>query len=338
MTSGLRRARRAAKRALLARGVHVERLSDQDRRFVTALVDESVPLPESAAELRPDAPRLEELRRAYEGADPAVRVHSRWTDDVITPWLDFAYFRGDNAYVWQYREGRRISELKYLVYLQDVLARDAPGLLDQLHEDGEFGCWTFQFEGLPRCSRDLLDSVNELLFLHEHLAVLDGSRPRVLDIGAGYGRMGHRYATAVPATVDYCCVDAIAESTYLSEYYLQHRGVVPPARVVPLTEVDALVPGAFDLAMNIHSWSECTLAAISWWTHHLARLEVPALFVVPNEPAGFLSLEVDGRRLDYLPVLDAAGYRPVVDEPAFSPAVRSALGMHDRYCLFERRV
>ena len=336
MNGRLRHARRAAKRALLARGVHVSRVPEEERRFLTALIDDRVPLPPSARDLRADAPRLAELRAAYAEADPAVRVHSRWTDDVITPWLDFAYFRGDNAYVWQYRESRRVSELKYLVYLQDLLGRDRPGLLDRLHEDGAFGCWTFEFDGLPRCSRDLLDSVNELLFLDDALGVLGGTCPRVLDIGAGYGRLAHRYVTAVVDTADYCCTDAIPESTYLCEYYLQHRQVVPPARVAPLPDVGALAPGSFDLAVNVHSWSECTLDAITWWVEQLTRLEVPHLFVVPNEAEGFLSQEVDGRRLPFLPALEAGGYRLVRDEPAFSPAVRAALGMHDRHCLFER--
>jgi SAM-dependent methyltransferase len=321
---------------LLARGIKVERMSPDDLRFLTALVDDTVPLPPSAAELRSDAPRLAELRKAYAEVDPAVRVHSRWTDDVISPWLDLAYFRGDNAYIWQYREGRRVSELKYLVYLQDLLARDEPGLLQVLEEDGAFGCWTYEVEGLPRCSRDLLDSVSELLFLERELGVLAGNRPRVLDIGAGYGRLAHRYVTAVPGTVDYCCVDAIPESTFLSEYYLRHRAVAPPARVVPLTEVGSLAPGSFDLAMNVHSWSECTLAAIEWWVDHLARIGVPTLFVVPNEDEGFASLEVDRTRRDYLPLLAAAGYHLTRDIPAYPPAVRAAVGMRDRYCLFER--
>lgn len=336
MNRHLRRARALARRALLARGIKVERVSPADLRFLTALVDDTVPLPPSAAELRSDAPRLLELRKAYAQVDPAVRVHSRWTDDVLSPWLDLAYFRGDNAYIWQYREDRRLSELKYLVYLQDLLARDAPGLLQVLEEDGAFGCWTYEFEGLPRCSRDLLDSVSELLFLEHELGILTGTRPRVLDIGAGYGRMAHRYVTAVPGTTDYCCVDAIAESTFLSEYYLRYRSVSPPARVVPLTEVGSLVPGSFDLAVNIHSWSECTHDAIAWWVGHLARLGVPSLFVVPNEEEGFASLEVDGTRRDYLPLLEAAGYRLTRDVSAYSRAVSAAVGMRDRYCLFER--
>jgi SAM-dependent methyltransferase len=331
-----RRALKSVRRALLSRGLHIERLSESDRRYRTSLVDDSVPLPDSARALRPDSPRLLELRAAYAAADPAVRVHSRWTDDVFASWLDLEYFRGDNAYVYQFREDLRVSELKHLLYLQDVMARDGAGLLKTLSEDGAFGCWTFKFEGLPRCSRELLDSVNELLFLDAELGVRAGTCPRVLDIGAGYGRMAHRYVTAVPQTIDYCCVDAIAESTFLSEFYVRYRGVAPPARVVPLFDILSLEPGAFDLALNIHSWSECTLDAIGWWAGVLARLQVPRVFVVPNEDQGFASFEVDGRRLDYRPTLEAVGYQLVRDVPAFSPAIATALSRRDRFCLFER--
>ena len=45
-----------------------------------------------------------------------------------------------------------------------------------------------------------------------------------------------------------------------------HRGCAPPARVVALDEVgEGLEPGAFDLAVNIHSFPECTYAAVEWW-------------------------------------------------------------------------
>ncbi len=333
-----RKAGRAVRDGLLRRGVLVERLSEPDRRFLTDLVDDTVPLPPGTAEaLRPDHPRLAGLHELYAGADPAVRTHSRWSADRLDPWLDLTRFRGDNAYIWHYREGRRISELKYLVWAQDVRHRDHAGLLDRLDEDGAFGCWTYAFEGLPRLSRDLLDSVGELLFLDSALGVLSGSAPRVLDIGAGYGRLAHRYVAACPGTADYACTDAIATSTFVCEHYLRHRGLGPVARAVPLTAVAALEPGSFDLAANIHSWSECPLAAIRWWLDQLARLEVPHLFVVPNEAEGFTSLEADGTRCDYQPVIQAAGYRLVRDEPVFAdPAVRAALEVHDRYALFAR--
>ena len=79
-----------------------------------------------------------------------------------------------------------------------------------------------------------------------------------------------------------------------------------------------------------------TLAA---WSLHRMRWPrwVPHLFLVPNEPEGFLSLETDGSRLDYLPVIEDAGFRLKVEEPAFrDPAVQALLEVRDRHCLFER--
>lgn len=299
----------------------------------TASDDE--PLPPEADELHADNPRLRELVAAYEALDWPVRAHSRWAADPFER-LDLQRFRGDTGYVWSYREQPRVTELKYFTYLRAVEEIDHLGLLDRLTEDGLFGCWTQQFPGHPRCSRDLLDSVNELSFLDRHLSVSTRDGLRVLDIGAGYGRLAHRATTAFPGIADHCCVDAVAHSTFLAEWYLAHRGV-DRARALPLPEVPELAPGSFDLALNVHSFSECTLDAIGWWSEQLDRLAVPHLFVVPNEPAGFLSLEADGSRHDFLPVLEDAGYRLTVDEPVFAdPAVRSLLGVHDRHCLFER--
>ena len=333
------RAAQEVRERLLRRGILLERLSEDDRRFRIDLVDASAPAPQQdRAGLRADDPLLAELRARYADVDAAVRTHSRWRDERVQPWLDLRHFRGDNSYVWHYREGLRLTRLKYLLYAKDVERRDAHGLLGRLTEDGAFGCWTYRFADMPLLSRDLLDSVNELLFLDRHLGVLAGGCPRVLDIGAGYGRLAHRYVEACDGVTAYRCTDAIPESTYLSVKYLEHRGMLDVAGVVPLDEVEDLSPGTFDLAANVHSWSECPLAAIRWWVDHLARLDVPRIFVVPNEREGFLSLEPDGRRSDFGRVLEAAGYALVVDEPAIAdPAVREELDLHDRHCLFERR-
>lgn len=303
-------------------------------RDVTASDEE--PLPAEADELTPDHPRLRELVDAYDELDWPVLVHSRWGADPFER-LDLRRFRGDTGYLWSYREEPRVTELKYFTYLRAVEDHDHLGLLRLLDEDGLFGCWTQRFPGRPRCSRDLLDSVQELSFLDRHLSIGAREGLRILDIGAGYGRLAHRSTTAFPGIADHCCVDAVAHSTFLSEWYLRFRGL-DRARALPLPEVPDLTPGSFDLALNVHSFSECTVAAIDWWAHHLERLDVAHLFVVPNEPAGFLSLEADGSRRDYLPVLERAGYHLTVDEPAFpDPAVRALLGVHDRHCLFERR-
>jgi SAM-dependent methyltransferase len=314
-------------------------LTDEDRVYMRTLHDERVPLPEGAREhLRGDHPRLRELREAYANVDAPVRSASRWTEDRVEGFLDLPYFRGETLITWHYRELPRINALKYFVLLRYVRDRDTRGLVERLGEDGLFGCWTYDYEGYGRVSRDLLESVNELCFLDRALGLGERDGLRVLDIGAGYGRLAHRMTSAFAGVADYCCVDAIPESTFLSEYYLHFREVAPPARVVPLHEVDALAPDSFDLAVNIHSFSECTLDAIGWWVDLLARLRVPNLLVIPNEPDALLSLEPDGERRDFAPLLERAGYEPRLREPVLDdPAVRSLVGVEDTFHLFALR-
>ena len=310
-------------------------LSDAERHYLTAGYDDRVPLDaEAAAYLSRDNPRLLELRRTYEVLGLPATDHVVWAPEEVSR-VDLRYFRGDNLYLWHYPEHPRAMELKFFVYMKYLLDRGGQSLLDQLAEDGAFGAWTLDIRGHGRLSRDLLDSANEILFLDRELNVLDGECPRVLDIGAGYGRLAYRMSEAVPGLQDYCCVDAIPESTFLCEYYLGYRGVTPPARAVPLHGVSDLEPGSFDLAVNVHSFSECTLEVIRWWVGELKRLRVPSLFVVPNEADGLLSKEHDGSYRSALPVLETAGYRQVAKERAIAdPAIRDLTGLNDNFYLF----
>jgi FkbM family methyltransferase len=335
--------RRAADRGLGPTGFELVR-RDRDtgeqldhRVFNPLLHNDATPLPPDAAEvLRSDSPRLAELRRTYAALDWPVCEHSRWQEDRVEQWVNLQYFRGDNIYVWQYRESSEIDDLRYFIFLRYLLERDKRDLVATLGEDGAFGCWTYDFPGYPRCSRDLLDSVNELLFLDRHLSVFGAKELKVLDIGAGYGRLAHRFTQALPGLTSYNCVDAIPESTFLSEYYTAYRGLCPPVQVLELPAVPSLEPGQFDLVMNVHSFSECRLAAIEWWMAQISRLRIRHFFLVPNEAEGFLSTEADGERLDYLPAVEAAGYRLATEERVFDDdAVRAVLGVNDRFCLFE---
>jgi hypothetical protein len=315
------------------------RLTAEDRRYLTSYYDDTVPLPEGAKrELRDTNPRLRELRAAYAGLNSPARTGSRWRQEAVDSFLDLRYFRGETLFVWHYRELPRITALKYFVFARYIAERDDLGLLDRLEEDGAFGCWTFEYPGYGRFSRDLLQSVNEICFLERELQLSSRARVSVLDVGAGYGRLAHRMTAALPKCVDYCCADAIPEATFLSEYYLGYRGCMPPARVVNLDRVESdLRPGEFDLAVNIHSFSECTHAAVSWWIDQLRRLEVPFVLLVPNEPTELLSLEPDGTRRDFRPVLEAAGYRQTRNEPVIAdPAVRELLRVEDHFHLFSR--
>lgn len=314
------------------------RLTPEDREYLSRRYDARVPLPPGAEDyLRLDNPRLVELREAYAALDSPAAQHSQWRPDNVSGFLDLRYFRGDSMIQWHYRELPRATRLKLFLYLAYLEQLDDQELLSRLREDGAFGCWTYEYPGHPRVSRDLLDSVGELLFLQRQFSLLERSGLRVLDIGAGYGRLAERMVSAAKLA-DYCCVDAVPESTFLCEYYLRYRRLMPPARVVPLNEIDDLVPGSFDLAVNIHSFSECTEAAVSWWLELLVRLGVPTLFLIPNEPEGFLSRETDNSRRDLMPVLARAGYELEARVPVIGDAaVRQQLRIEDRFHLFRQR-
>jgi hypothetical protein len=74
---------------------------------------------------------------------------------------------------------------------------------------------------------------------------------------------------------------------------------------------------------------------VEWWVEQLQRLRVPNLLVIPNEPTELLTLEVDGERRDFMPLLARAGYRLTKREPVFDdPAVRELMRLHDHFHLF----
>src|SRR5207244_376039 len=137
--------------------------------------------------------RLRELRASYARLNWPVCRHSRWRDGTVTSWLNLKYFRGDNIIMWHYRneasvgtatdsdsDAVRYNRLLYFNYLRYVLDRpNGDHLVDLLREDGAFGCWVYAYPGYPACSRDLLDSVNELLFLDKHLSVMSRSGLRI---------------------------------------------------------------------------------------------------------------------------------------------------------------
>ena len=319
----------------------VLKLSEDDKQAIRQFYDDSVPLPADAGErLRWDHPELVALRERYAALGWPVCSHVQWgtgSQDWIRK--TFQYFRGETPYVWQYRELPKITRLKFFVFLRYVLTQDHAGLIEKLGEDGAFGCWRYEYPGHPAISRDLLDSVLELAYLDRQLGVLSKTDFKVLDIGAGYGRLAHRMLEACPGVSDYACVDAIAESSYLCQYYMEQRGLAERARVVPLDEVPtALEPNHFDLAINIHSFSECTLEAVQWWIDQVVRLKIPYFLIIPNHPEQLLSNEGGGVRKDFRAYLEQAGYEQANSEVLIQdPAVKQVIDLHDQFFLFQLR-
>jgi putative sugar O-methyltransferase len=143
------------------------------------------------------------------------------------------------------------------------------------HEDGAFQCVTAEVDGKV-VSRDLLDSMCEIAFLERHMKL---DRVRVLDIGAGYGRFAHRLLEAYPDAFVFC-TDSIGISRLVCEKYLAYRKI-RRAMAIPPKAVTWMPP--MDLAVNIHSWSECETDEVREWLKVLDVHKVPRLFIVPHD-------------------------------------------------------
>jgi hypothetical protein len=308
-------------------------LYDWQLRPVERPVYNATTLPDEARRyLVPDNPRLVDLTRRYAGCSPDVTTPSVWSPEHVRP-EDLAFFRGDNAYVWQVR-GTNANILGYALATYYAQSIDRPGLLDRLAEDDQFGNFTFQIAGRT-VSRDLLDSVIEIDFLDRSLDLLSRDGATVLDIGAGYGRLAHRLTTAAPGLKEYLCADAVPQSTFLSEFYLRHRGIADRAHVIALDEFDqTLASKSVDLAVNVHSFSECRPDAIEWWVRRLAGAGVKHLFLVPN--AFEAERVLTNERQDFTPILERHGYRLVSRAPKYRDPVVQQYGiMPAAYFLFE---
>lgn len=330
-----------AARALMRRiGYDVVRIEPDDGPGRSPSHDRSRDLPPGTADdLRADHPRLLELRRRYAELDLPMARRTMWGGSYLEKELDLTRFRGDNAYIWQFRHFRRDTRRKFYMFLRDIASRDSHHLLDQLREDGLFGCWTFEYPGWPIVSRDLLDSINEIYFLERHTGLLSRPGFTVLDIGAGYGRLAHRALAAAPGLGGYLCADAVPESTFLCEYYLRFRGGDARGEVLPLHELDARLAGRrVDLAVNVHSFSEMDSGAITGWLQRVASLNAPWLLVVPNDADQLLTMEDDRTRRDFAPLIATADYELAVKEPVFADAtLREFMGVNDHFFLFRKR-
>lgn len=299
------------------------------------------PPPDDPDPPRGDHPHLEDLRRRYEALRSPQAATSHWEPRRVARNVDLSSFRADNLYVWQDRAVRITPGPRQYLYAVDVTSRCGRSWLTLMEEDGAYGCSIEHFASFGVVSRDLLDSIVELDFLERHVPRLGQPGAVVVDVGAGYGRLAHRAATVFPELDRWYCVDAVPESTYLSAHYLAYRGVIAPdgpAEVVALDQLDArLGQVAIDLAVNVHSFSEMSLAAVAGWLQWLVDRGVDRLFLVPNEPDEPTALELDGRRPPLLPALRAAGFEPDVVEPVVAdPDIRRLIGIHDRMWLFQR--
>lgn len=292
------------------------------------------PLPAGAKEyLCKDHPRFKELEEAYFACDQNVIKPLFWTEDNVKD-EEILHFRGDNAYAWQLR-GDNMNPLGYALSTYYVKAIDKLRLLNRLEEDEEFGIYTF-FIDSKLISRDLLDSIIEIYFLERNLNISKWNSFSILDIGAGYGRLAHRVVSAFENIDIYLCADAICTSTFICEYYLNFRGIDGKAKVIPLPDIESeLNNHNVDIAINIHSFSECTVSAIEWWLTQLEKNKIKYLMVVPNKvDRNFNMLTNDNK--DFSKIVEKHGYKLISREPKFLDPIVQEYGISPIYhYLFE---
>jgi hypothetical protein len=282
--------------------------------------------------LKFDDPQLEQLRRRYSG-HPAAD-HVQWTPTNVQSNISLDFFRADNLYVFQ---SRRYPPALFYATAAYAKVVDALNLLSRLEEDTSFGAEVFDFHG-KTCSRDLLDSVIELNFLDRHLGLSNKGSLRVCDIGAGYGRLAHRMLISFPEISHYYCVDAVPESTFISDYYVKFRRVNDRCVVLPLDELDRLQRGSIDLAINVHSFAECRKSVVDWWLHWLCKLKVPRLFIVSACDLGLTTNEGMGLRKDFQGSLENLGFILKAKEKKYeqAPALQADGLYPAEYFLFEQ--
>jgi hypothetical protein len=285
--------------------------------------------------LQPDNPELIRLKNEYSIFENEHNMHSQWDDDYCTQQILLPYFRGDNAYIWQIRNNNSIEN--YNLTTQYLLSIDKLNLFEKTIEDGSFGVFTYPTEHGLVVSRDLLDSINELYFLENILGLSHFENLKILDIGAGYGRLGHRAIECFNNIELYTCTDAVAESTFICNFYTHYRGLSEKCQTVSIKNIEEnIAKNKPDLAVNIHSFSECTLKSIKYWLNLLSSNKVKYLMIAPNNfnnnnGRSLISMEKDLTHINYESYLSEYGYNLMAKTPKYLDSIVQAHGVSPTY-------
>lgn len=200
----------------------------------------------------------------------SLDMWSTWQNKVIS---NLPYFCADTDFVGQDREQAKFEACAHkVVQQQEIYDKDGK------EKDIPFGALIRDTQACGRVSRMWLETNREIDFIKQSLNLKD---LKVLDIGAGYGRLAAVLSKEVKS---YSTVDAVEISASICRYYTQLHN----AKVQVMNLTDLLVAQKtktlpqFDLAINIHSWSECSYENVRQWLELLKELQVPYLFTITH--------------------------------------------------------
>ena len=221
-----------------------------------------------------------------------------WFDEA-----DFRNFKGENVFVTQL-SGLKSIRKAYENTVTYAIKKDQLGLMEIFDEDRKFGVENVKI-GNESFSRDRVDSVIEINFFSCMMGISSGYKLRLVDIGAGYGRLAHRVLQAFPDAYVFCG-DVVPQAAFLCNFYMKFKGF--NSLKYKCGSYDELaLEGPFDIAVNIHSFSEAPLDSIKKWLD-IVSLKAKYIFIVPSGDE-LLSLEHDGSRLSYINYLIYLGYQ-----------------------------
>jgi len=281
-------------------------------------------LPSNASEyLTRSNPKLIKLKQAY---NEFISIENNlWKEGYIED-EHILYFRGDNPYVWQKR-GRDLNIMSYTMTYFYLKNNDKDHILLKNNEDESFGIETFKINN-QIISRDLLDSVNEIIFIKKHILINETKKINILDIGAGYGRLAHRVVETLTEVKKYYCTDAIAESTFISEYYIKYRKLQNKISVIPLHEVELLLEKlTIDLVINIHSFSEMDESFIKYWIKIISNKKIKYLFIIPNTKDKLISYNGS----NFQSIIESLGYKLIIKKPKYNEPILQEYGLNPTY-------
>lgn len=225
----------------------------------------------------------------------------------------------------------------YTVAFEYALSHDRLAALSKFSDDGVYGGLRFEVDG-QIVSSDTIDSCLQLNFIARHCGFTPADELAMVDIGAGWGRLVSRFLELFPRGFAYA-LDAVPFSSFCAYRYLKRRGCSDRAVVGSRAKLEGVQPGTFNIAVNVHSWSEAPLASIEVWLSQLDALRVPFLFFVPHGIPAYTT-EQSGPPKLIVPAILAHGWQTVVEEPKYGASLqRQQNGLYPsaHYYLFSKR-
>jgi hypothetical protein len=286
-----------------------------------------------------NAPRLRRLKDEYVHRPSVYRLdqpYHLWGPNGGVQRARKSTFRSGMAYrpVGGINPTTGVQTVSLPHYADFVTRTDRSGFAGRLVDDHTHLAHGDIVDGV---SIDLLASAGELGFLSRSKVFERIPVRHVVDIGAGYGRMADHFCQALPGIASYACLDAVPESTYLSEFHLARRNFMDGrAEVVPLGQVDSLMlTRTCDLAVAARVFDQIPARCVAAWLDLLTAMDTRALFLVTARRDRLRSLELGGGHLDYSGLLRRRGFRVVHDESAASEPSGDPL-VPEHYYLFMR--